>query len=174
LTDVQVMEYGAYELILQGDILAGALQLKPRVTVAVADTEASENGNNSGSFVMTRTGSLSSSLNISVAFGGSAENGIDYSSLNTTVTFTPGIREIVLTVDPFADSDVEPAETVQLVLLPGSGYVLHNDVLASLTIQDLQAVVGIMVVEALGTKDPEIPARIYVTRDGPVSVGLLV
>ncbi len=169
LADVQVTAAGAYELVLQGDVLAGALQLQPRVTVAVADAEASENGDNSGSFVITRTGSLSSSLVTSVAFGGSAENGIDYSSLNTTVTFTPGIREIVLTVDPFADSVIEPEETVELVLLPGTGYVLHNDVLASLTIQDLQAVIGVEVIEALGTKNPLFPATILITRNGQIA-----
>lgn len=172
LSNVQITDAGAYELILNGDVLAGDLTLMPRVTVVAGDAEASENGDNSGTFVVTRSGSLSSALTVTVSFGGSAENGIDYSSLNTTVSFAPGIREVTLTVDPFADSFVEPSETVQIVILPGSGYVLHNDTLASLTIYDLQAVVGVEVIEPLGTKDPLIPAMVLITRDGQTANSL--
>ena len=174
LSNVLVSEEVAYDLVLNGDVLAGSLALQPRVTVAVDDAEASENGDNSGSFILTRTGSLSAELSVTVSLGGSAVNGVDYSALSPAVTFAPGIRQVVLTVDPFADSEVESPETVQVVLQPGSGYVLHSSSSASLTIRDLQAVVGIEVLEDLASMNPLVPATVLVTRDGQAALSLSV
>ncbi len=142
--------------------------------MAVADAEASENGDNSGSFVLSRTGSLGGSLEVAVSLGGSAVNGVDYSALGSSVTFAPGAREMTLTINPIADSEIEIPETVELTLQSGDGYVLHSAYQTQLLIKDLQAVVGIVVSEGLGTKAPPISAKVYVTRNGQTASDLLV
>ncbi|MCF7847286.1 MAG: type I secretion C-terminal target domain-containing protein [Kiritimatiellales bacterium] len=174
LQNVQVDSQEAYDLVLNSDVLAGSLWLLPRISVAVSDAEASENGNNSGTFILSRVGDLSAELDVTVSLGGSAVNGTDYSALDTAVVFAAGVDQVTLTVSPFADSTVEPAETVELLLQPGNGYCLHSADRASLTIKDLQAVVGVELLEGLASKDPLAPATVLVTRNGQTANSLLV
>ncbi len=174
LSNVQIGYNDAYDLVLQDQLVVGTLKLTPRISVATTDAQASENGNNSGTFTLTREGDLGGELEVGLSFSGSAINGTDYSVIASTTTFPPGIETATVTVSPIADSEIEVPETVELALLPGNGYVLHDSDQAQLLIQDLQSVVEIQILEPLGTKDPLVPATVLVKRNGQTANSLFV
>ncbi|WP_372806048.1 Calx-beta domain-containing protein [Pontiella sp.] len=174
LTGVRLDAKAVYDLVLKNQLLAGALKLMPRISVAATDAQASENGNNSGTFTLTREGDLGATLNVALAFGGAAVNGTDYSAIASMVTFAPGISEAAITINPISDSETEVDESVELTLQPGSGYVLHDNIQASVLIKDLQSVVEVTAWEPLGSWDPLVPATVLVKRNGPVANSLFV
>lgn len=107
--------------------------LNPTVSVNASDSLASEAGD-PGQFVLTRNGSLTDSLSVTVMFSGSAVNGTDYQMLSTTVTFAAGSATAMVDVQPLADAVVDPSETVILTVLDGASYDLGVDVVATVTI----------------------------------------
>lgn len=94
----------------------------PEVTVTASDASASEAGD-PGAFTFTRTGSTASTLTVTIEISGSAEAGVDYEALSTTVTFDPGSATAVVAVTPIDDADIEDTETVIVTVVPGTGYV---------------------------------------------------
>lgn len=80
------------------------------VQVAVAtvsgDTAVYE-GCTFADFIFSRSDSLDS-LTITYDITGTATDGIDFTSLGTSITFLPGQDTIVLTLDPIADGLIEP------------------------------------------------------------------
>ena len=64
--------------------------------------------------------------------GGTATLGTDYTGIAATpatksVTFAAGSATATVTVDPTADTTIEPDETVALTLATGSGYTIEPD-----------------------------------------------
>src|SRR5439155_2291716 len=80
---------------------------QPTVSVAATDPEASEPGPDPGTFTLSRSGSMASTLTVRYSLGGSAANGIDYQSLPTSVTIPAGAASATVTVTPIDDSQVE-------------------------------------------------------------------
>jgi hypothetical protein len=94
----------------------------PQITVTATRPSAIEGGSN-GRFVVTRTGSLASGLEVIVVYSGTAANGVDY-SLPTTVVFGASESIVTLNVIALADGLVEPDETVIITVLDGALYDL--------------------------------------------------
>lgn len=99
------------------------------VSLSVAPDKVLEDGPSNLVYTFTRTGSTSTPLTVNYAVNGTATPGLDYSGIpalpaNKTITFAAGAATALLTVDPTADGDVEPDETVALTLLEGAGYTL--------------------------------------------------
>ncbi|MFM7100192.1 MAG: PKD domain-containing protein, partial [Verrucomicrobiota bacterium] len=91
------------------------------VRVRVDDRDAFESGD-PGRFVIERLGSTASSLSVSVAFSGTATNGVDYASLPGTVTLPAGASTAVVTVNPTQDTAIEGVETVTLTISTNPAY----------------------------------------------------
>jgi hypothetical protein len=100
---------------------------EPSITLAVSPASVAEDGSANLVYTFTRTGPTTSSLTVNYTEGGTATLGTDYTGIaatpaTKTVTFAAGSATAVVTVDPTADTTIEPNETVALTLAAGTGY----------------------------------------------------
>jgi hypothetical protein len=106
----------------------------PVVTVLATDPQASEDMSLFGVFELRRTGDLSQSLTVTVAFGGTA-TALDYQDPGgVTVTFNAFEATATVLVIANQDFQSEPAETVTLTVLDGDGYDPGPPATATVTI----------------------------------------
>ena len=136
-----------------------ALVTPPTVTVSASDKTASETAGNPGQFTFKRTGNASKSLTIPFSLSGTAAaddfnlaegaGGTISPSGNTrTLTFSPGSRKAIVTLNAVDDSLNEQAETaivtipaatdgLYLLGTPSSGQVqiLDNDTPPTVTVR---------------------------------------
>jgi Trypsin len=100
--------------------------ITPVVSIAAFDSSAAETlagqTANTGSYRITRTGSLTSPLTVNLARGGTATSGSDFFALPTSVTIPAGAASTIITLTPRDDSLVEGTETVALFIATGTGY----------------------------------------------------
>ncbi|QUE52655.1 tandem-95 repeat protein [Luteolibacter ambystomatis] len=88
----------------------------PVVTVSVPDPNASESGPDTGTFLVTRTGSTAAPLTVYYGLTGTASYGTDYAALTGQVTIAAGATSAPVVITPYDDDISEPAETVVLSL----------------------------------------------------------
>jgi hypothetical protein len=153
----------------------------PVITLAVAPPAGViEDGSTNLVYTFSRTGPTTSALTVNYTLGGTATLGTDYSGIAATpvtrsVSFAANSATATVTVDPTADTTIEPDETVALTLAAGSGYnigttaavtgTINNDDFPSITL----AVTPATVIED-GTAN-----LIYTfTRTGPTTSALTV
>ncbi len=88
------------------------------VTLAVSPASVTEDGTSNLVYTFTRSGVTTSALTVNYGIGGTATLNTDYtrSGTNNTVTFAANAATATVTVDPTADTTVEPDETVALTL----------------------------------------------------------
>ncbi len=108
----------------------------PVVTITVMDSDASEPGFNTSLVRLSRTGSTSGSLTVSIALLGTAALGVDYSDLPNSVTFSSGQATVDLAIVPIDDTLVEGDETVIIMLMEGSSYEVGSQNSATVIIAD--------------------------------------
>ena len=102
------------------------------VTLTVSPASVSEDGSTNLVYTFTRTGNTVNLLNVNYTVGGTATFNTDYAqsgaaSFNATtgtVTFAVGSDTATVTIDPTADTIVEPDETIALTLNSGTGYTV--------------------------------------------------
>jgi gliding motility-associated-like protein len=68
----------------------------------------------SATVTLTREANLQTSLTIPVTIGGTATNGVDYTTIPNTITFNPGQASVSFTLDAVYDNVVEGLETLNL------------------------------------------------------------
>jgi len=153
-----------YSLVQSGRLLVGTLQLEPMVSVAATQSQASENSGSEGRFTITRQGSLDGDLTVNVVVSGSAQNGVDYMIIASTVFIPSGTASVDVPVVPYPDGLTEPVETVQLNLAAGSGYRIGTASQAVVTIEDLLMLVEIEAIEPIAVKDTVTPGIFMITR----------
>ncbi|GFE71566.1 Calx-beta domain-containing protein [Chroococcus sp. FPU101] len=103
--------------ILNDDVL-------PTVTLAVSPASVTEDGTANLVYTFTRTGVLTSSLNVNYGITGTATNGTDYANIGTSVTFAANSNTAQVIVNPTADTVVESNETVALTLASNAAYTI--------------------------------------------------
>ncbi len=99
-------------------------QVGPRVSIAATTATATEAGSTSGAFTVTRTGDLTSPLEVHYAASGTATPGVDYVALPGSITLAPGEATATIPVTPIDDPLVEPNETVAVTLTWDSAYLV--------------------------------------------------
>jgi Domain of unknown function DUF11/HYR domain/Calx-beta domain len=112
------------------------------VTVAVSPASVAEDGAANLVYTFTRTGVTSSALTVNFTVGGTATFNTDYTQSGAatftassgTVSFSAGSTTATVTIDPTADSTVEPDETVILTVTSGTGYNVASPSAATGTI----------------------------------------
>ncbi|HJQ24568.1 MAG TPA: Calx-beta domain-containing protein [Blastocatellia bacterium] len=112
------------------------------VTLAVSPASVNEDGASNLVYTFTRSGVTSGALTVSFTVGGTATFNTDYTQSGAatfnastgTVSFSAGSTTATVTVDPTADSTVEPDETVILTVTSGSGYNVGSPSAATGTI----------------------------------------
>jgi hypothetical protein len=166
--------YDLYALVENGHLLTGGLELVSRITIVASNPLADENDLMPGEFLLTRQGSSLDELVVSLSVSGSAQNGVDFSMINNTITFPAGGTTVAIPVQPFADNQTEPLESVEIMILSGNGYKIGTGNRASLKIDDLQMMVSIEVLEPLAVRDPLSPAAFLVRREAIIDRAAVV
>ena len=108
-----------------GDLaeITTALQSPNVVTIAATDPAASETGLDPGTFTVTRSGGLNA-ITVPLTVGGTAQAGVDYVALPSSVTLGLGVNTVTLNVTPIADAVLEGTESVVVSLATGAGFSL--------------------------------------------------
>jgi len=111
----------------------------PVIAITAADATAAEPTlkRNYGRFRISRDSRLDEELTVALNLAGTAEDGTDYKTLPTSVTFKAGQSARTLTVRPYADAAEEGDETVVMSIAAGAGYeVSATENSATVTILD--------------------------------------
>ena len=140
--DGSKMEYTydkAGNILLQVHTKGAAI---PVVTITSTDPNASEAGQDSGTFTVSRTGGTEAALVVSYAVSGTATPGTDYTALPGTVTIPAGNPSATLIVTPVDDTSVEGEETVVVTLSSSSSYTVGSPGSATVTIADNDSVIS--------------------------------
>ncbi len=106
----------------------------PSGVSVTASVPTAVEGGTPGVFTFSRTGSPATSLTIGYQVSGTATPGADYEPFGI-VTFNAGQASVTKQVVAVADDLPEPAETVQVSLVPG-GYEVGSPSQATVTIED--------------------------------------
>jgi acetyl esterase/lipase len=111
----------------------------PTIRLSVADASAAETNADTARFVFARSGCTNDPLAVGYAIAGTANNGVDYLALPGVVTFAAGTNSQSVTVTPIDDTQFEGDETVDITLLPGTGYNVGSSNTLTVTIADNDA-----------------------------------
>jgi Ca2+-binding RTX toxin-like protein len=97
----------------------------PSITLSLNYSGISENSPSNFVYTFTRTGVTTNALTVNYNIAGTASAN-DYTGATPgngkTITFNPGSTTTSITINPTADTVVEPNETISLQLAAGTGY----------------------------------------------------
>jgi hypothetical protein len=127
-----VLRLAAFGLGLAAGLAAA--QTLPTVTLTAPDPLATERPFSTGTFRLTRTGTLSAPLTVRLTRAGTATAGSDYVSSPLSHTIPAGASSADIAVTPLNDSLAEAPETVVLTLTPRSAYVVGSPRTATVTL----------------------------------------
>jgi hypothetical protein len=144
------------------------------VSVGATVEEAGEEGPVAGEFTLTRIGSTDVALTVNLVAAGSAVNGTDYPLIPSQIVFPAGEDTVTITVQPYADGEIEAVEVVELLIDSGDGYMAGESAVAQITIEDLPQRVALEVIGGVAVKDTGTPGQVLVTRSGAVNQGASV
>ncbi|MGZ8938130.1 MAG: Ig-like domain-containing protein [Limisphaerales bacterium] len=108
----------------------------PQVNIAVDDGTAGETGADNGSFRITRSFADENPLTVDLLMGGTAQNGIDYLELGTSVVIPAWETNRIIMVVPVAENLVEEGETVTIQIRSSASYTIGSPSSAVITIAD--------------------------------------
>ena len=152
----------------------------PVIILAVSPASVIEDGTANLIYTFTRSGVTTNALTVNYTVGGTATIGIDYTGIATTettktVTFAAGSSTAVVIVDPTADPEIEPDETLALTLAPGNGYVIGTTtaVIGTISNDDFN-VVSLAVSPASVTEDGTSNLIYTFSRTGSLTSALTV
>lgn len=130
----------------------------PVVTIAATDASAGE-PSDSGQFTVSASPLPTAPITVNLSRTGTATNGVDYTSIPTTVTVpTSGTTTIPVTVTN--DSTVEGIETVTLTVASGTGYTVGTPNSGTVNIADDDTSSGPAVANS-GFETPTTVGHIY-------------
>ncbi|CCI04718.1 beta strand repeat-containing protein [Microcystis aeruginosa] len=147
----------------------------PSITLAVSPSSVTEDGTTNLTYTFTRSGVTTDALTVNYTVGGTASNGTDYASIPTGVTFAANLATATVTINPTADTTVEPDETVILTLASGTGYTVGTTtaVTGTITNDDFPSIT-LAVSPASVTEDGTTNLIYTFTRSGVTSNALTV
>ena len=90
----------------------------------MSPASVSEDGATNLTFTVTRSLNLTSPTLVNITTAGTATSGTDYTGNVATVTIPAGATSATISIDPAADTIVEPDETVTLTVAAGTGYTV--------------------------------------------------
>ncbi|MBD7923830.1 putative Ig domain-containing protein [Xanthomonas bonasiae] len=119
----------------------------PSASIAVSPASVSEDGATNLVYTVTLDQAPVNATSVAFNVGGSATSGTDYAAVSSPLVIAAGQTSGTITINPTADSTVEPDETVVISLASGSGYsvgspdsatgTILNDDVPSLSINDV-------------------------------------
>jgi uncharacterized repeat protein (TIGR01451 family) len=109
----------------------------PVLSVEATTATVAEGDSTTGVFTISRVANTSTAQTFSYTVGGTATNGVDYTSLSGTATIEAGQTSVEIAIAPLDDAIGEPDETVTLTLNAGIGYTVDPaQTTAAITIID--------------------------------------
>jgi hypothetical protein len=108
----------------------------PVVSIVATDANAAEQGLDTGTFTVSRTGATTSSLTVNYSIGGNATNGTDYQTISGTVVIASGQASATITITPIEDTSNEGTESVTLAIQSNSAYTIGAANSATVNIAD--------------------------------------
>jgi hypothetical protein len=155
----------------------------PQVSLAVSPSSVLEDGATNLVYTFTRTGSTANAMTVNFSVGGSASftepdytqtGAATFTATSGTVVIPGGSATAAVTINPSADTTVEPDETVDLTVTSGTGYTVGSPSAASGTITNDDADVSVAVAPASVAEDGA-PNLVYTfTRAGATTNSLTV
>ncbi len=119
----------------------------PVARITVSPASVNEDGAANLLYTVALDQPSPSALSIGFSVGGTATNGSDYATINSPLVIAGGQTSGTITVNPTADTTIEPDETVVISLNAGTGYTvgspnsaigtIANDDQPSLSINDV-------------------------------------
>ena len=155
----------------------------PQVTLAVSPASVLEDGATNLVYTFTRTGSTASAMTVNFSVGGTASftqpdysqsGAATFTATSGTVVIPAGSSTATVTVDPSADTTVEPDETVVLTVTSGSGYSVGSPSSATGTIVNDDTDVSVAVSPASVAEDGATNLVYTFTRAGVTTNALTV
>jgi hypothetical protein len=149
---------------------------KPYVTITATDPTASEPGDDTGAFTISRGSVVNGDLTVNLGISGSAIPGSDYLPLDNPVVIPNGASSITLDVIVFDDLHRETNEDVIVTLLTSTNYNLGSPSRARVQILDddpdnVPAVgFSLSASSAEESKSPGVSVSLSVTSSLPISV----
>ncbi|MEB3189470.1 MAG: Calx-beta domain-containing protein [Snowella sp.] len=148
------------------------------VTVSATDANTAETATgtttNPGVFTLTRTGYIANSLTVNYSLSGTATNGIDYTNLVGTATFTAGQSTTTVTLSPLDDNISEGNETAILNLIAGNNYLLGTTTSATVTIADNEPIPTLAINDISVVEGKDLNAVLLVSLSNPSSQNITV
>jgi hypothetical protein len=89
-----------------------------------------------GNVTITRYGDTTAPLTVNYTVSGTASGGSDYTALSGEAILPANETNVVVTISPLDDFDVEPAETVVITLAGNENYNILGSASATVTISD--------------------------------------
>jgi hypothetical protein len=152
----------------------------PILSAIATDFRASEpgTGTDTGEFTITRTGSTTAPLTVSLTRSGTAVSGTDYTGVAATVTFDAGVSRLAVVLTPKDDLANEGTETATLSVGPGTGMYLGRFDGNTVSIADDEPILGALALSALTVSPAALTgggkATGTVTLNGPAPVAVNV
>jgi Ca2+-binding RTX toxin-like protein len=114
---------------------AGTIEDPEPTVVTIAATVASAEEGSPVSYTLTRTGDLTNELAVSLQFGGTASNGVDFGAAGI-VMFAGDSATLTVMLPTFADQQIEGTEQIDLTVTAGPNYTVGSQSTATLTITE--------------------------------------
>jgi hypothetical protein len=155
----------------------------PQVTLAVSPASVLEDGATNLSYTFTRTGSTANAMTVNFSVGGTASftqpdysqsGAATFTATSGTVVIPSGSSTATVTIDPSADTTVEPDETVVLTVTSGSGYSVGSSSSATGTIVNDDTDISVAVSPASVAEDGATNLVYTFTRVGVTTNALTV
>jgi hypothetical protein len=108
----------------------------PALSISASGPDAYKFGAQPGAFAITRIGGTHLDLTVSYAIGGTASNGVNYSSISNSISIPAGATSTAITIVPLDDNLVDGDKTVVLTLSASTTYNLGVPIIATVTIHD--------------------------------------
>ena len=115
VSDVGDGSLGSGVFIEKGSLSSRDVQLSSKVNSSFFNS-AVENCLN-GSFEFIRRGDIADSLELSFSIGGTAINGVDYDSIESSVLFLPNDSSAIIDINVISDSILDDNEEVKIYLI---------------------------------------------------------
>lgn len=106
----------------------------PTASIGVSPASVSEDGATNLVYTVTLSQAPVSAVSVGFNVGGTATSGTDYAAVSSPLVIAAGQTTGTITINPTADSTVEPDETVLIGLSAGTGYTVGSPSSATGTI----------------------------------------
>ncbi len=147
----------------------------PPTTLFLTSTgQPAEENLTPATITLRRRGDASAALDVPVTWSGTATMGRDYSTLAQVAHFAAGGKTASFIVQPLADDEREPAESIQITLGASAAGAVSGANTITLSLADLPSRVWLEVAERTAYKDSLSPAQILIRRSGPMAALLAV